>query len=154
MWVTCQNSKLTNMKWVNDSGTYVNPAPDGTGDDQVGCNWNGNRWVTQGWGGGINDFTFGVNATCNGTRVTGMTWGNDQDAATNGVPNPPTPPNDPAGQLACDWTGARWLSHGWDNECSATVGLNVTCNNGHIAHIHAMQYGLYFVNPNYFPCTQ
>jgi hypothetical protein len=128
-WAMCANGKLAYMDFVNNVGTHTNPAPSGTGDTIVGCNWGpARRWGSQGWD-GASAFTFGVDVTCNGSRVTTLTWENNLLA--NGQPPPPT---STAGQLGCDWAGAIYLDHGWKGGCAGLTGFNVTCNNGHITH--------------------
>src|SRR5262249_385645 len=51
-WAMCSGGKLNYMEWMNGAGTQVNPAPSGTTDNVVGCNWGvANRWASQGWDG-------------------------------------------------------------------------------------------------------
>jgi len=57
-----------------------------------------------------------------------MTWENNQ-LITGQTQGPFT-----AGQLACDWTGAIYLSHGNDGGCGWYTGFDVTCHNGHITN--------------------
>ena len=102
----------------------------GQGDNVVGCNWgNSSRWISQGWDQGA-AFTYGMDTTCNGTRVTQLTWGNDQATLT---------PVQTTGKLGCDWNGAIYLSHGIDGTCAYYTGMNVTCSNGHITHFQAVE---------------
>lgn len=130
-WVSCINSKLTYISWVN-GGTFVNPSPAGTGDALVGCNWgNANRWVSQGYDGN-NAFAFGAIVGCSGTRVTNLAWANNQlnsgqiSIATSGV-------------LGCNWSGAVYLSNGIDDDCAWRTGMNVTCNNDHLTNFEFVE---------------
>ena len=127
-WAMCSGGKLAYLQFVNNVGTHTNPAASGTSDPIVGCNWgSANRWASQGWDGG-NAFTFGMDTTCNGSRVTSVSWQNDQLAGGQ------IPPTSTAGQLGCNWAGAIYLDHGWKGSCAGFTGFNVTCNNGHITN--------------------
>ena len=132
-WATCMNNKLSYLYFVN-GGTAVNPTAGGTGTGYVDCNWgNASRWISQGWDGG-NAFSFGADVRCNGTRVTMMTWENNQ-LMTGQVPIAM------AGQLGCNWTGAIFLAHGIDGTCAPFAGMIVTCSNSHITEMRFTEAG-------------
>lgn len=37
----------------------------------------------------------------------------------------------------CNWSGGKWVSHGWDGACAWPTGIYVYCNNGKVT---AMQW--------------
>src|SRR3954470_9683110 len=43
--------------------------------------------------------------------------------------------NQVQGSLRCDWQGARWVSHGWDNACAFRTGVFIECVNGVVVNI-------------------
>ena len=132
-WVSCINSSLTFVDSVTNVASTVNPTASGTSDPIVGCSISGGsgvwtsstRWASQGID-GLGAFTNGTQLSCDSSnRVTTFTW--DQNSVTAQAAQ--------AGQLGCDWTGAIWLTHGWDGGCAYQTGIEVTCNNSRITHI-------------------
>lgn len=120
-WVSCMNGTISYVKWQANAGTGVNPSPSGTSDIQVGCNWSGERWASQGWD-GAPAFTTGATVSCDGSRVTAMSW------ETNTLAEQAAQ----SGQLGCNWNGAVHLTHGWDGGCAFSTGFSVTCHNSRI----------------------
>ena len=62
--------------------------------------------------------------SCDGEDVTGLAWESNFLGATAAT----------AGDLACNWSGAIYLSHGLDGGCAFQTGFNVTCNANRITH--------------------
>lgn len=122
-WLSCTAGLLSDVRFVNDGGTAVTPVPSGTSDARVGCNWLGARWASQGFD-GATAFVAGSTVSCDGVLVTGLAWEADQLGATAAT----------AGDLACNWTGAIYLSHGFDGGCAFQTGFDVTCNADRITH--------------------
>ena len=60
---------------------------------------------------------------------------------TDGTTGPPGP----AGIATCDWSGRKWVSHGWDSACAFSTGMYITCSGGQVT---GMQW---IVNPPGFP---
>lgn len=132
-WVTCAQNKIAGMRYVGTGGTLpgVIPTVSGTVTDIVDCNWTSDRWLSQGYDGLGNWTTFGADLTCASGRVTAMAWESNQLF-------PGQVPQTVSGQLACNWTGAIYLSHGIDGNCAGSNGISVTCANGHITGmVHA-----------------
>ncbi len=128
VWATCQNFKLSYMQAVG--AQIVRPAT-GTSTDYLDCDWGAaSRRITQGYDGG-NAYTFGASVACNGTRVTSLSWGNDQ-LYPGQIPQATNNP-----QLGCNWSGAIYLAKGVDGNCAPHNGIDVTCQNGHITGMHA-----------------
>jgi hypothetical protein len=128
-WVTCKSGKLNSMTYQNTSGgTPPSQLSGGTSTDYVDCNWGAaNRWGTQGYDGG-NAYLYGADLHCDGSRVTSMSWGNNQ------LFNGQIPGVDVLGQLKCNWSGAIFISHGIDGNCAFFTGFRVTCNASHITN--------------------
>jgi len=123
-WVSCMGGMISDMEWKSGSGVATTPSPSGTADMDVGCNWTGETWASQGIDGG-GAWASGSTVTCTSNRVSAMTW------ETNSVTEQAAKP----GHLACNWSGAIFLSHGWDGGCAFSTGYNVTCNNNQITHM-------------------
>lgn len=132
-WATCTNGQLSYMQYVlhdppGTSGLAI-AIPLGLSDNVVGCNWGaGNRWASEGRDGGA-AFANGIDATCDGTRVTTLHAG-----PATGLVGPTT-----SGQLGCNWTGAIWLTHGADGNCAFFTGNSVTCSNNRITNIQFVE---------------
>jgi hypothetical protein len=122
-WLSCTAGVLSDVQFVYGGGTFLNPPSQGTSDTRVGCNWVGVRWASQGYDGAA-AFTAGTTVSCDGDDVTGLAWESDVLGATAAT----------AGNLACNWTGAVYLSHGLDAGCAFQTGFNVTCNANQITH--------------------
>jgi hypothetical protein len=129
VWATCLGGQLNSMQYVLNTppGTsgFAITIPLGINDNVVGCSWGvGNRWLSEGRDGGAG-FLNGIDATCDGTRVTRLSAG-----PSSGFTGPAT-----AGQLTCNWSGAIWVTHGSDGNCAFFTGNSVTCSNGHITNL-------------------
>ena len=123
-WVSCIGHRVSHIEWKQDRDAAVTPTASGSDDVAVGCNWTDERWASQGWD-REGAWGYGAAITCASNRVTKISW------AQNDVAEQPASP----GQLACNWMGARFLSHGWDFDCAFATGFHVTCHDGRITHI-------------------
>lgn len=122
-WLSCTAGVLSDVQFVNGGGTALTPPSLGTSDARVGCNWVGVRWASQGYD-GVAAFTAGATVSCDGGDVTGLAWESNVLGATAAT----------AGNLACNWSGAIYLSHGLDGGCQFQTGFGVTCNANQITH--------------------
>jgi hypothetical protein len=43
--------------------------------------------------------------------------------------------------IACNWSGTKWLSHGWDGACAFQTGVRVTCGAGGVVTAIAFESG-------------
>jgi len=126
--VSCNNGRVSYMELTNTCGQSSVPSAMGTGDLQVGCtSWpSATAWISTGFD-GPSAFTNGSQITCSGGRVTNMSW--EGTSGTTGTFR--------TGDLGCNWSGAIWLSHGFDAGCAFSSGIAVTCNAGRITHMDA-----------------
>jgi cysteine-rich repeat protein len=127
--VSCNNGRVSYVELVNTCGLMVTPPTMGAGDAQVGCTgWPGaTAWLSTGTDGG-GAFANGSSVTCSGGRVTNMSW--EGTSGASGTFR--------TGDLGCNWSGAIWLSHGYDGGCAFSSGVGVTCNAGRITHMDAV----------------
>lgn len=131
-YFSCMAGKLSHVEWVAAAGTSANPSAQGTADAWVGCDWSGDEWLSQGIDGGM-AFTVGADVTCapdgNQSRVTAFSWSGTSQQSKAAT----------AGNLDCNWTGARHFSQGWDGGCAFSDGLGVTCQDGKITHFQLFE---------------
>jgi hypothetical protein len=127
-WFSCVSGRLAYVERVGSMFSFTPPAR-GTGDLQVGCNWTGSRWASQGIDGGA-AFTHGATAACSGGRVTSMSW---ETSTLTGTAR--------TGDLGCNWSGGLFISHGIDGGCAFQTGLEITCSGSRITHFQWVEGG-------------